>query len=122
MEFSVSYEEGLDVVSGKIEGDLTVEIAAEYFAKVGEVASQRGCERVLTDVRSAKLMASEEGMLALSRELESIGMDTKFRRAIVLNDDVKGYKVWENYCFRQGYTRIKLFYDQLKALDWLGSN
>ncbi len=122
MDFSVSYEEGLDVVSGKIEGDLTVEIAAEYFAKVGEVASKRGCERVLTDVRNAKLMASEEAMFALSQKLNAIGMESNLRRAIVLNDDVKGYKIWENCCFRQGHTQIKLFYDQFKALDWLGSN
>lgn len=118
----MSYEEGLDVVSGKIEGDLTVEIAAGYFAKVSEVASKRGCERVLTDVRSAKLMASEEAMLALSQKLNTIGMESNLRRAIVLSDDVDGYKIWANCCFRQGHLQIKLFYDRLKALDWLGSN
>lgn len=122
MEFIVSYEEELDVVSGKIEGDLTVEIAAEYFAKVGEVASERGCDRVLTDVRNARLKASEKALLELSRELFAIGMATSLKRAIVLSEDVKGYKIWENCCFSQGHRQIKLFYDKLKALEWLDSN
>ena len=118
----MSYEEGLDVVSGKIEGDLTIENAAKYFTKVGEVASERGCMKVLTDVRNAKLKASEEGMLGLSKGLIDMGLSASLKRAIVLNQDVKGYKIWENCCFRHGHHDVKLFYDEPKALDWLGSN
>ena len=122
MDFSVSYQEGREVVSGKIEGDLTKELATQYFTEVSEVASTRGCVGILTDVRNAKLVADEPDMASLSQELTSIGLRPTIKRAIVLTDDVKGYKVWENYCFRNGHLRLKLFFDRDKALDWLSEN
>jgi hypothetical protein len=122
MEFSVSYEEGLGIVSGRIEGDLTVENAAEYFARVGNVAGKKGCLKVLTDVRRARLNASEEGMLELAKGLNALGVEEGLWRAIVVDDDVKGYKVWENCCFRQGHHRVKLFFDLRKAIDWLDAH
>lgn len=122
MEFSVSYEEGLGVVSGRIEGDLTVENAAEYFARVGEVAGKKGCLKVLTDVRRARLDASEGEMLELAEALNTMGVEAKLWRAIVVDDDVKGYKVWDNCCFRQGHHQVKLFLDLRKAIDWLDAH
>jgi len=122
MEYKVSIQEGGGIVSGKIEGDLTKELAAEYFTQVGELAAKKGVTRVLTDVRSARLLASEDDMETLSSELSSLGLPPAFKRAIVLSEDVKGYKTWENYCFSNGHQRLKLFFDQEKAVDWLSQN
>lgn len=122
MDFKVSYQVGEGIVSGKIEGDLTKELAAKYFTQVGELASERGYSRVLTDVRSARLVASEVDMESLSKELSSLGLAPAYKRAIVLTEDVKAYKTWENYCFRNGFQRLKLFFDQDKAVDWLSEN
>ena len=122
MEFEVSIQEERGILSGKIEGDLTGELAKEYFAQVGELASEKGLTRVLTDVRSARLLANELEMESLSSELSSLGLPPAYKRAIVLSEDVKAYKTWENYCFRNGYQRLKLFFDQEKAVDWLSEN
>lgn len=119
MEFFVEFEEELNIVSGRIDGDITREIAKNYFTRVGEVVIQEGCERVLTDVRSASLVASEEDMESLSRELAQIGLSASYRRAIVLSDDVSRYKVWENYCFTAGHKNLKLFVDCSLAKEWL---
>ena len=122
MDFKVSYQIGEGIVSGKIEGNLTKELAAKYFIQVGELASERGYSRVLTDVRGARLVASEVDMDSLSKELSSLGLAPAFKRAIVLTEDVKAYKTWENYCFRNGFQRLKLFFDHDKAVDWLSEN
>ena len=122
MDFSVSYQEGWDVVSGKIEGNLTRDLAAQYFTQAGEIASTRGCSKILTDVRNARLVADEPDMVSLSKELTQLGLKPAIKRAIVLAEDVKGYKVWENHCFRNGHLRLKLFFDQEQALDWLSEN
>ena len=122
MEFEVSIQEERGILSGKIEGDLTKELAAKYFAQVGELATKKGLTRVLTDVRSARLRVDELDMKSLSKELSSLGLPPAYKRAIVLSEDVKAYKTWENYCFRNGHQRLKLFLDQEKAVDWLSEN
>ena len=122
MEFEVSIQEERGILSGKIEGDLTRELAAKYFAQVGELATKKGLTRVLTDVRSARLRVDELDMKSLSKELSSLGLPPAYKRAIVLSEDVKAYKTWENYCFSNGYQRLKLFFDQEKAVDWLSEN
>ena len=122
MEFEVSIQEERGILSGKIEGDLTGALAKKYFTQVGELASEKGLTRVLTDVRSARLLANELEMESLSSELSSLGLPPAYKRAIVLSEDVKAYKTWENYCFRNGYQRLKLFFDQDKAVDWLSEN
>lgn len=119
MNVLVEFEEGLNIVSGRISGDLTKEIAKSYLTQVGEVAAERRCERVLTDVRNASLMATEEDMQSLSKELAQIGLSSSYRRAIVLSDDVSGYKVWENHCFTAGHKNLRLFVDCDLAKEWL---
>ena len=122
MDFRLSYQEEERIIAGRIVGVLTKDLAAQYFAQVGELASKRGCSRVLTDVRAARLEASELDMETLSKDLTNMGLTPTYKRAIVLNEDVKKYKTWENYCFRNGHQRIKLFFDQDKAVDWLSEN
>ena len=122
IDFKVSYQVEGGIVSGKIEGGLTKELAAKYFTQVGALASERGYSRVLTDVRAARLLANVVDMESLSKDLSSLGLAPAFKRAIVLSEDVKAYKTWENYCFRNGYQQIKLFFDHEKAVDWLSEN
>ncbi len=119
MSVLVEFEEGLNIVSGRISGDLTREVAKNYLAKVGELAAQRRCERVLTDVRNASLTATEEDMQCLSKELAQIGLSSSYRRAIVLSEDVSGYKSWENHCLTVGHKNLKLFVDCDLAKEWL---
>ncbi len=122
MEILVVNEEGLDIVSGMIDGDLTKQIAADYFAEVSKIAQAHDIKRVLTDVRRAKLLAGDEEMKSLSLELPGIGIDQSCRRAILISNDIEGYKTWENYCFKHGFHKVKIFLDQEVAIDWLSQN
>lgn len=119
MNIEVEFEERSNIVSGRISGELTREIAKSYFTTIGEVAAEKGCERVLTDVREASLRVTEEDMQSLSQELAQIGMSSSYRRAIVLRDDVSTYKVWENHCFTAGHKNLRLFVDSDVAREWL---
>lgn len=119
MKFNVRFEEGLGIISGAITGDLTRQIAADYFAEVGKVTVASKCMRVLTDLRNAQLKANDLDMADLSKQLRFIGIGQAVRRALLISDDVRGYKAWENYCFREGYLQIRLFVESEKAIDWL---
>ena len=111
--------DGLNIVSGKIEGDLTKEIAKRYFEEVGKVASQNGLNRVYTDLREASLKADEQDMSELSQELARLGMACFYKRALIVKEDVKGYKRWENHCLSAGYKHLRLFVDDEAAMKWL---
>lgn len=86
------------------------------------MASEKECHGVLTDVRRAYLRASEEDMKCLSEELAQIGLKSSYKRAIVLKDDVSGYKRWENHCFTAGYKNVRLFVDCDLAKEWLAEH
>ena len=115
----VGYEKSLDQICGKIEGELTHEVAKHYFTEVAEIARVTNCSKILTDVRLAKLSTLDSEMESLSAELASIGIVLASRRAILVAEDIKQYKTWENYCFRNGHKSIRLFMDEQAAHDWL---
>lgn len=108
-----------NMVSGRIEGDLTKEIAKRYFEEVGKVANQHGLKRVLTDLREANLKADELDMRELSQKLTQFGLVSDHKRALVVREDVSGYKQWENYCLSAGHKKIRLFVDDDAAMEWL---
>jgi hypothetical protein len=115
----VGYAESLDQICGRIDGELTHEVAKHYFTEVAGIAKATNCSRILTDVRLARLSALDSEMESLSSELASIGIVLESRRAILVAEDIKQYKTWENYCFRNGHKSIRLFMDEQAAQDWL---
>lgn len=115
----VEVVDNLNIVSGKIEGDVTLESAKAYFEEVGKIADQQGLKKILTDLREARLKADENDMSLLSQELAQLGVACSCRRALVVKEDVKGYKHWENHCLSAGFRELKLFVDDDAALRWL---
>ena len=117
--FKIDVVDNLSLVSGKVDGDLTKEIAKRYFEEVGKVANQYGLKRVLTDLREANLKANEQDMLELSQELAQLGVACSYKRAVVVKEDVRGYKHWENHCLSAGFKEMRLFVDDEIAVEWL---
>lgn len=109
----------LKIVSGKIEGNLTLELAKAYFREVGLKANQHGLKKVLTDLRTASLQVDEKDMTFLARELTQLGVASSYRGAVVMKEDVRGYKQWENHCLSAGYREMRLFVDDETAMKWL---
>ncbi|MFY0592497.1 hypothetical protein [Roseivirga sp.] len=122
MNIEVDFLERSNIVSGRISGELTKEIAKHYFTEVGEIAAENGCERVLTDVRDADINVTDHDMRVLSKELVQIGLSSSYRRAIVLKDDVSVYKEWGNHCFSAGHKNLRLFVDCEVAKEWLSEH
>lgn len=115
----VEMVDDLKLVSGKIVGDLCKEVAKRYFEEVGKLANQHGLKRVLTDLREAYLKADEKDMNSLSKELAQLGVDSSYKRAVVVREDVRGYKQWENHCWSAGFKHLRLFVDDDAAMKWL---
>ena len=122
MLLMVGYEDQKDHVLGRIEGALTKDVASNYFTKLVSVTSEKNCVKVLTDVRKAKLMADEKDMEELAKDLEpKIGVPVHLKRALLVEDDVKAYKTWENFCFKSGHKNMRIFSNEEAATEWLNS-
>ena len=122
MKWMVGYDNKTDHVFGRIEGALTKDIAFNYFTRVVSVAVENDCTKVLTDVRDSKLMANDKDMEELAGELApKIGLLTSFKRALLVNGDVKAYKTWENFCFKNGHKNMRIFSNEEVALEWLSA-
>lgn len=119
MDFSVEVLSEVGVISGKVEVDLTFEVAVEYFNKVRQVTRDSGVERVLTDLRGSSVMINKVELESLSQELVQLEVNKDCRRAIVLSGDVNVYKQWENLNLRAGFHNLKLFVDKGQAMEWL---
>ncbi|MGW8121810.1 hypothetical protein ACV07N_04050 [Roseivirga echinicomitans] len=119
MMLIVGYEMEKDYVFGKIDGDLTKEIASNYFSKVSKVAKEYGCNKLFTDLREAVLVASRKEMEIMAVDLKDFELDFCMKRAVLISVNVKDYKSWENFNFRNGFKDIRLFSDELAAIEWL---
>ena len=119
MNIEVEFEERSKIVTGRISGELTREIAMNYFTTISEVAANVSCERVLTDMREASLRVSPEDKKGLSQEFAQVGMSSSYRRAIVLRGDEEAHKEWEAHCFMTGFKNLRLFVDFDVAKEWL---
>ena len=122
MNIEVDFEEGLNIISGRISGELTREIAKNYFTEIGEIAAQNGCERVLTDVRDANIQVTENDLHTLSKELVQIGLSSSYRRAIVMRGDGDTYKELGSHCLMVGNKNLRLFVDCDVAKEWLSEH
>ncbi len=109
----------LSILRGKIEGELTRDIAENYFKEVALLAKSNQLKGLLTDLRTATLSADVKDMETLSQELAQLGMEEDLRRAVVVKEDVSGYKVWENHNLMAGFKSLRLFVDCERAEEWL---
>ena len=107
------------ILRGEIEGELNKEVAAEYFNEVLKLSAGNKLKGLLTDVRKAQLSADQKDMETLSQELVQLGLDDGLWRALVVKEDVGGYKKWENHNLMAGFKRLRLFVDCERAEEWL---
>lgn len=121
MLLMVGYDDELDHVFGKIEGELTKDLASSYLSKVAQVAQENKCRRVFTDLREAQLFANRNELEILAKELKGIGIEFGLKRAILISKNINDYKVWENFNFRYGFKDMRLFSDEKVALEWMRS-
>ncbi|WP_422354352.1 hypothetical protein [Roseivirga pacifica] len=119
MDFHVEVLSEVGVISGKVEGDLTLVVAREYLKQVNRAIRDSGVERIVSDLRSSSVKINKVELESLSKELVQLGTKKVCRRAIVLSGDVNVYKQWENLNLREGFHYLKLFVDKDQAMEWL---
>lgn len=121
MSFAIQLDQNQDLINTKLIGEFTPDLLLEFFQDLLLKVKHSGIKRVFTDATELKLEMSLEEFSHLPNQLLKIGFPTDLRRAILVEGDTEVFKQWENLLFSRGFQRVKLFWSEESALEWLMS-
>ena len=110
------------MLHGIIEGVLNVELAKSYLAEIGELVRTNNVQKVLTDARDSMISMDEEKLIELSKSLNDWGFGSDLKRALLIKQDVRVFKQWENLNFIEGMPQLRLFVEEDLAMEWLNQD
>jgi hypothetical protein len=118
MSFSVTYEDETDCLYVTIDGDLDLTLFKEMSARVGVCLKERGCTRILNDLRNALPTDSAGEIYFMPKQALDAGIARSIRRALLVSGDFSEYSFLETVFINQGNI-VKLFDDIEEAKNWL---
>jgi hypothetical protein len=120
MKMHVTFDDKVNCVVGRFEGDMTLDTAKKYLMEVTEVAKKHPCQRFLNDLREAKIDLSIFDLYELPGMIVTEGFDIRWRRAILLapTADLDKMDFFDLVASNRGLI-VRLFTDYDKAIEWL---
>lgn len=119
--FKIAYsrEHGVLVVS--LREVFSKQAVHDYCREIAQKSREHDCKNILLDARGKELCLSTVEIYQLPTVLSEYGIDHNYRHAILSDPHQKEYKFFETVAFNRSY-RVKVFHEQVPALDWLGSS
>lgn len=106
----------------RISGEMTVELAHEFSAKLQEMSRQTGVKRFLFDSRGAQNASSMlENYSFAYRDSEALGLERNVRSAILVSHGDKSHNFIEITMRNAGFN-VRLFTSEAMAVEWLEAN
>lgn len=121
MSFAIQLDQNQSLINTKLIGEITPELALEFFQDLLLKVKQSGIDRIFTDATDMKLGMSLEDFVGLPTQLLKMGFPTDLKRAILVSGDVETFKQWETLLFSKGFQNVRLFWTEDKAREWLMS-
>lgn len=123
MAHTLKYNSDTHAIELTAQGQITFDEQKEIFAEAVRMSIEKNCKLFLSDYRKAILMLSTGEIYDLPKILSDIvassGMTLpQFRRAVVVENDLKDYQFFETVTANSGQN-AKVFYDVSEAKKWL---
>ena len=118
MPYKVYYEEEGDYLSVTVEGDFALSTLKDLAADVAKSIAQYGCNRILNDMRQAKLTKRTIDIYNMPKTAKSSGVDFYCKRALVVSEQSSDFHFLETVFRNQGHN-VKMFTDNEEAINWL---
>jgi len=119
MSFKISVSENSKYIIGKVDGQLTREMAQQLTKEYVKLIKSTGIKRILNDVRD---VPNEMGILNAYeyayRDVQDLGLPRNIRAAIVADGDDVSHEFQETVANNAGYY-VKVFYSFDQAVEWL---
>ena len=118
MPFEIQYDADMDCILATFIGKITMPLIKEYIAALLPVLEETGCERLLSDSRTAELQVSSMDILQFPKMAEAYPLIAKLKRAALASPGTSGYEMYQALSEIKGQ-RVKVFTNREDALAWL---
>lgn len=121
MSFAIQLDQNQSLINTKLMGEITPDIALEFFQELYQKAQSSGIGRIFSDATEMNLTRPIEEFAELPGKLLDIGFPKDMKRAILVANESDNFKLWENMLFKSGFHSVKLFWNEEQAREWLMS-
>ena len=118
MSYKINYNKEQGYIAVTIEGDFALSILKELAADIAEFTERYNCNRILNDMRHARLTEDTFNIYNMPKIASQAGVEPRFKRALVVNELSSDYHFLETVFVNQGHI-VKIFTDFDAALHWL---
>lgn len=118
MPFEIQYDEDMDIVFATFIGTVTMPMVKEYITALLPVLEETGCQRVLSDSRTAEIQLSSMDIMQFPKMAGASPLTTALKRAVLASPGTSGYELYETLSKIQGH-RVQIFSTREDALKWL---
>ena len=118
MSYKINYNKEQDYIAVTIEGEFTLSTIKELAADVAGFVERYNCNRILNDLRQARLTEETLDIYNMPKNARQAGIGPYLRRALVVNELSSNFHFLETVFINQGHV-VKLFTEMDDALHWL---
>lgn len=119
MNFSVIYDQDLDCLTGKVDGNLGPENLGAYVEEIERMARKHPCQRFLNDCRNAVIKLSVIDVYDTPGLVIKENFGRRWKRALLVSEDeIDKARFFEDTANNRGVL-VKIFTEEKEALDWL---
>jgi hypothetical protein len=118
MSYKIDYVKEQDYIVVTIEGSFALSTLKELAENIAQFSEQYGCNRILNDMRQAELVKGTTDIYNMPKTAKRAGVDTQFRRALVVKELSSEFYFLETVFINQGHN-VRMFMDIDEALHWL---
>ena len=118
MPYKIAYEKENKYILIIVEGDFALPMLKNLAADVARYIEQHGCNRILNDMRQAKLTKGTIDIYNMPKIASASGIDTHCKRALVVSEHSSDFHFLETVFINQGHN-VKMFTDIEEAMSWL---
>jgi hypothetical protein len=118
MQYEVAYDAELDVIAGRVSGDLDPADVRQMAAEFARLARAHGCRRLVNDLRDADPSYSAYYIHTMPKMVHGKGGLTPCLRLLVVSEDSEALSFLESVAQAIGET-VGVFTNWESAVEWL---
>ena len=118
MSYRINYNKEDEYIAVIVEGKFALSNLEELAADVARFIKRYNCNRLLNDMRHARLTEDTLDIYKMPRSAIQAGIGPRFKRALVVSELSSDFHFLETVFINQGHI-VKMFTDIDAALRWL---
>ena len=118
MSFDAYYNQQNNYIICKYSGVLNTDMVKRHVPEITRLSKKYGCKNCLMDLREAEPDFTIVELYDMPKSLGEMGIDSRWRRAIIISELTDSYYFYETVCINRGLA-VRMFLGAGKALKWL---